>query len=299
MEISDKYIIRLCEVVSVDDPNEGQRIKVFIPGVDEYEKIDNLTNTIRSEKLPYCFPLLPKMVHVVPKVGECVLILLEEIGGVKGQRYYIGPVISQDYMMNRDSFKTSAKSLMDGTQVLSPMPAPSMRPETEGSIPKIDDIALRGRNNADVVLKDNEVRMRVGFTKNENDIINSLDFNNNDLGYVQMKYGKYRDDKNKDYNSCVNIVADRINILSHDSPDKFALGDKNELITNTELSSIMEKAHKLPYGDLLVDFLKEFVRIFNAHTHPYAMLPPCLNSNDRGILATDLDKMLSNSVRIN
>lgn len=297
----DKYIIRMCEVVSVDDEYEGQRIKVFIPGIDEYERVSEGTTMPRTDKLPYCFPLLPKMLHVMPKVGECVLVLLEEMGVTGGQRYYIGPIISQDYKMEKDSFKVSATSLMNGQRKFPPLPAPSLNPETEGSIPDKDDIAVRGRNNSDVVLKDNELRLRVGFTDadKKNDVLNSLNYNHTDLGYIQMKYAERNDEKRRTYNSSINIVADRINILSHDSVDKFEIQDRNELVPNSEMAKILEKAHLLPYGDLLVDFLKEFIRIFKSHTHPYAMLPPCLPSQDVKILDTDLSTLLSKSIRIN
>ena len=59
------------------------------------------------------------------------------------------------------------------------------------------------------------------------------------------------------------------------------------------------KAHQLPYGDVLVEFLKLFVRTFSSHVHPYPGLPPCQTTDYLETTSYDLDKILSESVRIN
>ena len=65
---SDQLLFRLCEVLSVVDDNDGLRIKVRLYPEDvKYKTI---------KELPYCFPLLPKHLHINPKVGECVLVFL-------------------------------------------------------------------------------------------------------------------------------------------------------------------------------------------------------------------------------
>ena len=73
------YIIRETKVVSVDDEYHGGRIRVRLGGID---------GNTPNDKLPYCFPLLPKLIHVYPKVGEGVLIILEKNGSGKSNRYY-------------------------------------------------------------------------------------------------------------------------------------------------------------------------------------------------------------------
>jgi hypothetical protein len=110
-----------------------------------------------------------------------------------------------------------------------------------------------------------------------------------------------KDHKNNDFSSLINIVADRINLLSHDSRSYFNLTDPEKLITEEEMVKVFQNAHQLPYGDELIAFIKEFIRIFLNHTHPFPMDKPCLTEPDLEKLTTKshLDEMLSNSIRIN
>jgi hypothetical protein len=74
------------EVVSIDDPTDGGRIKV---------KIADLDNKTSNAELPWCYPVVPKFFHVYPKVGEVVRIFIEDIKYPQRSRYWEGPVISQ------------------------------------------------------------------------------------------------------------------------------------------------------------------------------------------------------------
>ena len=49
------------EIVSIDDTGQ------VVPGKDK---------NIQTDKLPICIPFIPQLFHVVPQVGECVLLLL-------------------------------------------------------------------------------------------------------------------------------------------------------------------------------------------------------------------------------
>lgn len=289
---SDDKIFRECEVLSVIDDKAGLRIKVRI------EPDDRECKTI--EDLPWCYPLLPKHFHLNPKVGEMVLIITSVLGSTKNRRWFIGPVISQEYALNYDPFRFTARSLLDNGKFANPLPNPELNPENEGTYPDREDVAIQGRQNADLVLKNNEVRLRCGFKKDPIGLpINTLLFNKEDLAYIQMKYKKSKDNKGNDFSSSVNIVADRINLLSHDSSTPFNLNDKKELISDDELLNILDKAHPLVYGDDLVSFLKQLIEIIKTHTHPFPQLPPCFTTPQMDVLNTDLDKMLSQSVRTN
>ena len=292
MQQRDDTIIRLCEVLSVEDDNAGLRIKVRIdPDDGDIQYI---------EDLPYAFPLLPKLIHVNPKVGECVMVIYSTQGQSNGNRWFIGPLISQQYRLNYDPFKFSSRSLLNGMQIDKPLPNPDQNPANDGTIPEHDDIAIQGRQNTDVVLKNNELRLRCGFKKEPlAPPQSSLQFNDVDLSYIQMRYKRMKDKKGNEFASVVNVVADRINLLSHDSISYFDTTDPKELITDESLLNILDNAHPLPYGDLLIEFLNKLIRIFKEHTHPFPMDPPCFNQPDKQILATDLSKMLSQGVRIN
>lgn len=291
--VNDEKIIRICKVESVLDDKAGLRIKV---------RIDPYDNHLTDEELPYCYPLLPKHFHINPKEGELVMVITSRMSVPLDTRWFIGPMISQQYCLNYDPYY-SAKSLIDGGKYVTPLPRPELNPENTGSYPDREDIAIQGRKNTDLILKENEVRLRCGFKKENSgyyfDAKNSLIFNKEDLSYIQMKYKKLTDHNGKPFSSSINVVADRINLLSHDSKTAFKLNDQNYLISDEELVRILEKAHPLPYGDELIEFLKQLVEVIRTHTHPFPMKPPSLTIPQSKILDTPLDEMLSQSIRIN
>lgn len=288
----DNIIIRLCEVLSVDDEQAGLRIKVRLEPEDgDIDDIDDL---------PYAFPLLPKHLHINPKIGECVMVILAAQGEAKGNRFFVGPLISQQYQLNYDPFYFSSRCLLKGDQVDKPLVDPSMNPDNEGTLPDREDIAIQGRQNCDIILKDNEIRLRCGFKKEPLATPkNTLIFNKLDLAYIQMRYKSMKDNNGNSFSSCINIVADRINLLSHDSRTYADITDRNDLITDESMLDILDNCHPLIYGDRLVEFLTKLIAIFSRHTHPFSMDPPSFNSADKDTLATDMTKMLSQSIRIN
>ena len=95
--------VKFCKVISIDDDTDADRIKVRLAPEDNSKTID---------EIDYAFPILPKMFHVKPKVGEAVLILLAVTNDGNSQRYYIGPVISQDHRLNFDPYFQGADSFL-------------------------------------------------------------------------------------------------------------------------------------------------------------------------------------------
>ena len=283
---NDDKIFRVCKVEDVKDDQNGLRIKIRLHPED---------NNLQDEDIPWCFPLMPKHLHVNPKIGEMVLVLFSRMGVSRSGRWFIGPIISQQYFLQKDLY------LNADMKSLKPLPEPSRNPNNEGSYPDREDIALQGRNNADLILKENEVRLRCGFKKYPYSTPeDSLLFNQEDLAYIQMKYKTLMDEHNhQSFSSTINVVADRINLLSHDSITPFRLNDKKDLITDEELSKILEKAHPLIYGDNLVNFLKQLIEVIRTHTHPFSMDPPSFTTPQTNVLNTNLDEMLSQSIRIN
>lgn len=276
--------VSFAEVVSVLDDTDGKRIKARLIPED---------NHLSNEELPYAFPFLPKIIHIHPKVGETVFILHQE-NRTSLNRFYMGPVISQPQMMNHDPFNFSSLSLFPSSEI-TPDKAPSRNPNVQGSLPDQDDIAIEGRQNSDIIFKDNEVQIRCG--KNKNPLApppTNLFFNSDDPAYIQLKYRK-----DKEVASSINIVADKINILSHDSVTKFNLTDKEKLINDDELKKILDEAHRLPYGDVLVEFLTKFMNAFLNHTHPFSMDSPVKDGSVMEAANFNLQSLLSESVRIN
>lgn len=286
-----EYIIREAKVLSVYDEYDGMRIKVRLAGFDGDKSED---------ELPYCFPLLPKLIHINPKVGECVLIILEKANAEGSNRWFIGPILSQPYFYDDDQYDGSAMNLLTTNKRTKELQNPDRDSENLGTLPDREDIAILGRENTDVILKNNELRLRCGYKEAPCGLVeNRLHYNDIDPAYIQMKYRQLKDHNGKEFNSNINIVADRINLLSRDSKNTFELTNRIDLITDEELKNILKFAHPLPYGDELINFLKKLIDVFIRHTHPYDMLPPVFSTPDTETLGTDLDEMLSKAIRIN
>jgi hypothetical protein len=286
-------ILKICQVIDVYDETDGERIKVRLSPQD-----DKLTD----DKIPYAYPLLPKLLHIKPKIGELVLIVLTKPGDGYSNRYYIGPIISQPQYMEKDDLLVNAMSLYPGSEKL-PDPAPSLNPDSHGSFAKNDDIALYGRKKTDIILTNDDVRIRCG-SRTKDISSNDIVFNRTDPAYIHLKHSdNLRGEKDKEYRSTATVVADKINLISHQSNTPFRTNDKDNLISDDEMQKIIKSAHQLPYGDVLVDFLKLFVKTFVAHSHPYPYMSPLDVNGDgttlKGLTEYNFDKMLSESVRIN
>jgi hypothetical protein len=132
---------------------------------------------IETKDLPDCYPLLPKHLNVYPKVGEYVYVITLAKGSTQQLRYFLGPVI--------DSFGSLNFNEFDNTETNSNI-KPNLRKPEDGIYPKREWISIQGRNNSDIVFKDQEVLLRAGK-------FNSGDpytFNIKDTAYIQMRYGQ-------------------------------------------------------------------------------------------------------------
>lgn len=293
---NDEYIVREGRVVSTEDDKAGNRIKVRLGGLD---------GTLSDDELPYCFPLLPKLLHVYPKVGESVLVILQLMNASESNRFYIGPILSQYNTYRKDLANVSATNMLKDA-LTKPYPNPNTDPQNDGTLPDREDVAILGRYNCDVILKEEELHLRCGI-KSQPDAprARNLHFNNIDPAYIQLKYKKIKDSQNREINSVINVVADRINLLSRDSGNVYNLYDK--LLSDKkdndgngyedEMKKILDTAHPLVYGDNLVNFLKKLIEIFRTHSHSFAYNKPDLSEQEIEILNTNLDGFLSESVR--
>lgn len=288
--MTNGVILKICQVIDVHDETDGERIKVRLSPEDD-KKTDDL--------IPYAYPLLPKLLHIKPKLGEFVLVVLTEPGNGYSNRYYVGPILSQPQFYGNDNLLMNVMSLYPGAYK-EPEIAPSTNADSQGAIAKNDDVALYGREKSDIVLTDNDVRIRCGSRLKENSANGGIVFNKKDPAYIHLKHTDSKRGKNGDeYRSTATIVADKINLIGNASKEPFRTTDKKDMISDDEMQKIIEKAHQLPYGDILVEFLSLFVKTFSIHTHPYPGLPPCQTSDYIETTSYDLNKILSESVRIN
>lgn len=279
--------IRFCEVISVDDEFDSDLIKAFVSPEDNSKSFD---------EIPYAFPLLPKMLHVKPKKGEAVLVLLTKSNDGDSQRYYIGPVISQDHKLYKDPYFMGADSFLRG-KPKDFDEAKSRKDEYVGLYPNNNDIVIRGRKNADIQITDDDIRIKAGVKLVNEQTHYDMQFNEKNPSYAKFKY--HREPLKGNTYSTSTIVGDKIMLLGNNSD--YNLTDRKDLITDETLNEVIEKAYKLPYGEKLVDFLKTFVNAFLSHTHPFPMIPPTppLKLISQKTRMLDKEEMLSDTVRIN
>ena len=288
--------VRFGTVEFNNDECDAGRIKVKIHPEDSSVK--------NYDDLEYAFPLLPKFMHIIPKVGEAVLVLLSETNDGNTQRYYIGPIITQEQFLYYESHLNATAYQKGGFTKFKE--APSMDPKKEGALPPKDDIVIRGRGNSEIQFTENDIRIKAGCKRfdSQKDKQNSggrnFIFNESNPSYIKLKY---HDTEDNPY-STATIVADRINLIGNRSTDpKVETVDRKDLITDKELQAVYDEAYKLPYGEKLVKLLTKMIEVFNEHTHEYNMLPPNgyfiekLQPMKAELL--DNEKLLSDSIRIN
>lgn len=283
-------IVRLCKVISTIDDTDGDRIKVRFNPEDNH-----ITNI---NEIPWAFPILPKFLHVKPKVGECVFVLTAQGDDGNSQRYYLGPVISQPHHMDDEPYTLDAVKYFKG--ITTPDVAPHMLEQTHGAFLKDNEVGLYGRKNTELKLSDSDVQLRAGVRLLNPNKVRDIHFNEKNPSYLKLKYHDKEQvtPNGQTYQTSATLVADKINLISNKSRDYFQTSDRNDLISDATMKEIIDKAHQLPYGDVLVEFLTLFRNAFLNHVHPYPRLKPCVDDALMKVQGYDLDKMLSDDIRV-
>jgi len=103
----------------------------------------------------------------------------------------------------------------------------------------------------------------------------------------------------KPSSSVINVVANRINLISHDGKHTFELTNPEYLISDEEQEKINNDAHPIVYGDKLVEFLELVKDYVNLHVHPYhgREADPSTVKND--VLNFDLNSILNPNINTN
>jgi hypothetical protein len=284
-------------VISNFDELGANRIKVRILGIDD---------SVTDSELSFAFPMIQKFFHVVPKIGETVMIFIPDVRNPFIDRLYLGPIISQPQMLNRDSDLFSSKTTLD-SGIKEASPSPKTVPENRGVYPDPENVAVQGRNNSDLIFKDKEVLIRAGqFNVNtaKGDIPK---FNKINPSFIQVKHDiilkKATDKTNAEKGGVINIVSNKINLLTHKNGNpRFILNNPDSMISDTEIQKIVENAHPLAFGDNLIELIKIFMNAFLNHVHPYPGMKPQDLSGENNIpklLEYDLSSILSKNIRIN
>ena len=298
------------EVVSNVDEFGLGRVKIRIKGAQNAGGDDGVTDA----NLPYCISMLPKHLQVIPKVGEAAFVFVFDKTRQQTDRMYIGPITSQLDKLNKDDAKISAlRGFTFG--VLTPNVNMTTIPQLKGVFPSEEDISIQGRFNTDITQKTNEIVLRAGkFESSQITQQNpySFTFNTKTQAYIQLQNDvKISTDENGNpvNGTITNIVANKINLITHrDGSPRFNVTGQDKLISDDEMARILDEAHQVPFGDVLLEYLKllKEALFFHVHNGNGNQATDLTNAGNKQALALfksradDLEKaMLSLNIRIN
>ena len=99
--------------------------------------------------------------------------------------------------------------------------------------------------------------------------------------------------------SVINVVANKINFLSHDGEHSFDLTNPKEMIATDTQETINSEAHPLVYGDTLVEFLELVKTFVRSHVHAYNGKEPDPHTVQTDVLRFELDTILNKNINSN
>ncbi len=285
------------KVESIEDPLGQNRIKARIVTLDNEGKIIGGKDRDKlPENLVYCIPLLPEFFHVRPLVGEMVFVILENPSDDSSPRYWIGPIISSQLKLKRQSYEEAVK-IFDYTPFNVNL-ATNNDFKVNALLPQESDVAVQGRDDADLILKSRQAILTAGkFNPNsvEPNVIAPSNliltqFDNNKIGPLKTF-------------SQANFQSSNINIYS--PIGKFRDQNISKFETNENLKSFGDLAnslHPAVLGDELIKLLDLIITVLLTHIHtPQNPLLEIPQSTDLQEYTIDgkLQNIISNVVRIN
>lgn len=293
-------------VVSIDDPSEQRKIKARIISIDQDGKtVGGRDRDTLDKDLPYCIPMIQDFFHIVPIVGEMVYLLLENPRDNSAPRYWIGPQITSVLKLKYQSYKEAVKIFDDTRFYVNQKKDSKISAFT--LFPGPSDVALQGRDDSDVILKQREAIMVAGkFEKDATtltpnitcpSLIQLIQIQNKKPGELEPN-----NDLLPQY-SQANIISTNINIYS--PRGKFRDGSLKNIEKSKDLESFGELANSLHpslYGDETIKLLDLIIRILLNHIHtPQKNLVSTADSKELEAYTLDgkLQNLLSNYVRIN
>jgi len=323
-------------VVVVEDPTDQNRIKVRIVAMQDgeikgAEQGDDYVNASgkdafsrTDDRLQWCMPLMPEFLHVRPQIGEMVWVILENPKRTNAVRYWIGPVITS-------KFKLSNQRYQEAYQILAKSDiAPNIvsnEPNTDAfnGFPKDYEIALQGRNDADLILKNRELLLIAGKFDPKTTSSDEYLLNTQTPSFLQLTQVSAKEDENNqtllgipapqliENYSQANLQSTNINLYSPLGSNRDATtAQKYELneylkyfdnVLNRDGTITAKSLHPIVFGDELVKLLDIIIKILLNHIHtPQDKLAPNQLSNklesEYNSIA-NLQKLLSKFVRAN
>ena len=276
-------------------------------------------NGLTDNDLPNCFPLLPKHLNFTPKEGEMVMVVMFGEKEKTSDRFYFGSFISSELNMNKDTMSSTASAnLIDsfvrpGEEILK-------IPSAKGVYENPKHVTIEGRENTDIIQKNGEILLRAGKF-----ILNTPNtFNNLNPGYIQIKFNQTFNEQNLNQFgvadndniskgttkkiTITNIVSDKINFLTYGKNNDYDLTNRDKAsdgaakyITDDEMNKILNEAHPMVFGDVLIEYLQLLKDGLLKHIHQINQPghPNTYPENFQSRLSELEKSMLSKNIRIN
>lgn len=249
-------------VTNIDDPTEQNRIIARIVNLDQDGNIKGgRDRDTPDDKLPFAVPMLPEHFHVRPLVGEMVYIFLENPSDNSAPRYWIGPIITSKFKLKLQDYKEAIK-VFDYT-VFNVNQTTKDKPKIVTAFPEQSDVAIQGRDDADLILSQREAYLVAGKFKP-----NTFEINTEAPSYLQLKqFDNVTTGPLKTF-SQANLQSTNINIFS--PLGKFRNKDLAKFEVNEELKSLGEFAnslHPAVLGDELIKVLNLIIIVLLTHIH--------------------------------
>ena len=284
-------------VINIDDPTEQNRIIARIVSLDKDGNIKGgRDRDTPDDKIPFAVPMMPEHFHVRPLVGEMVFIFLENPSDNSAPRYWIGPIITSKLKLKFQDYKESVK-IFDYT-VFNINQDTKNKPKVATTFPEQADVAIQGRNDADLILRTREAYLVSGKFKP-----NTTEVNTESPSYLQLKqFENVKTGPLKTF-SQANLQSTNVNIFS--PVGKFRDKSLEKFETNPELKSFGDFAgtlHPTVFGDELIKVLDLLIRALNTHIHtPQAPLTPTPETIELQsyTVSGQLQNLISKHVRIN
>jgi len=164
-----------------DDASEQNRIKARIVSFNEntgkidgkeeglqknYDQLSGLDVGIPDNELVMCVPLFPQFFFSKPQAGEMVYVILENPNDKSSVRYWIGPIISSKLKLSYQSYEDTI-SIYDKTLFYNNKSIDNSPTNLTNIFPQDSDIAVQGRKDADLILKNREALLIAGKFNNK------------------------------------------------------------------------------------------------------------------------------------
>lgn len=304
-------------VRSIDDNANQNRIQAEIVNLDVGGRIiPGKDRDIPLSNLPICLPWESEFLHVRPKVGECVWVIAENPTDLTSPRFWKGPVITSSIKLPFQAYEESV-NIFNVTSYNKGgiYGAPTLQTQIKQAtvLPSQSEIALQGREDADVVLRPREIEIRVGKFK-----INSVsELNTETPCRIQLKQydtnpnttGIRNVDNTLNENflpySQLNIQATNINFISNEGKFREYNAKTAENNYNPRLKDYGTQAprlHPVVFGDELMDLLKILIQFLLNHIHT-PQNPPLTNNLseqlEQYINSGKMQDLVSNHIRVN